>query len=166
MRVLVFSFIIIINFILSTTWLQAIAIGGIMPNTALIVLVCYALLRDDVEGAIMGFFIGLLTDLLFGGIIGVSAILMALVGFFAAKPFKEFFKENYIAPLLLVGMSSLAYEFSYYVLNFLLLGRTDFWRYLVTIILPTTAYNLALCIFIYRGIYALNNKLEEKYGRV
>ena len=166
MRVLIFSIIIIFNFLLSTTWLQGIAIGGIMPNIALIILVCYALLRDDIEGAIMGFFMGLLADMLFGNIIGVSTLLMTLLGYFAAKPFREFFKENYIAPLLLVGASTLAYEFLYYVVNFLLLGRTDFWRYLVTIILPTTVYNLVLCIFIYRAIYAINNKLEDKYGKI
>jgi len=160
MRLLIFSLILIINFLISTTWLQYAAVGGILPNTALIIVVCYALLRNDVEGALMGFFAGLLYDIFFGRVMGVSAVLMMFIGFFAGKPFRDFFKENYIAPVILVACASLAYEFMYYVINFLLLGRTDFLRYMGTIILPTTAYNLILSIFIYRVIYGINNKIK------
>jgi len=135
---------------------------GILPNTTLIIVVCYALLRDDVEGAVLGFCAGLLYDIFFGRILGVSALLMMLVGFFAGKPFRDFFKENYIAPLILVGISSLGYEFMFYVLNFLLQGRTDFLRYLGQIILPVTVYNLVICVFIYRAIYGINRKIQAR----
>ncbi|MDR2166481.1 MAG: rod shape-determining protein MreD [Clostridiales bacterium] len=165
MRVIVFSLIVILNFIISTTWLQGIAIGGILPNTALIIVVSYALLRDDVEGAIIGFGAGLLYDIFFSSVMGVSALLMMFVGFLAGKPFRDFFKENYIAPIVLVAAATLAYEFAFYVLNFLLFGRTDFLRYLGSIILPTAAYNLVLCIFIYRLIYGVNRLITKREDR-
>jgi len=133
-----------------------------MPNTALIIVVSYAMLRGDVEGAILGFCAGLLSDIFFGRIIGVSALLLMFVGFFAGKPFKDFFKENYIAPIILVGVASLAYEFMFYVFNFLLLGRVDFLRYLGRIILPVSAYNLVLAVFIYRMLYGINGALERR----
>jgi len=162
MRIAIFSAIILLNFIISTTWLQAISVGGILPNTTLIIIASYALLRDDVEGAIMGFCAGLLYDIFFGGILGISALLMMLVGFLAGKPFRHFFKENFLAPIVLVAAASLAFEFGFYVINHLLVGRTDFLRYLGSIILPTTAYNLILCIFIYRGLYGINNRLSKR----
>ena len=162
MRIAIFSIIIFINFIISTTWLQAISFGGILPNTTLIIVVSYALLRDDVEGAIIGFCAGLLYDVFFGGVVGVSALLMMFVGFFAGKPFRDFFKDNLLAPVVLIAAASLVYEFGFYVLNYLLAGRTDFLRYFGTIILPTTAYNLVLCIFIYRGILGINNRITKR----
>jgi len=162
MRIAIFSAIILLNFIISTTWLQGMAVGGILPNTTLIIVVSYALLRDDIEGAIIGFLAGLLLDIFFGGIIGISALLMMIVGFLAGKPFRNFFKENFLAPIVLIAAASLLYEFGFYVLNFLLLGRTDFLRYLGTIILPTTAYNLVLCIFIYRGIYGIDKRISKR----
>jgi rod shape-determining protein MreD len=168
MRILIFSIIVVLNFIISATWLQHIAIWGIIPNTALIIVVCYAILRDDTEGAIIGFCAGLLYDIFFGQALGVSALLMMLLGFFAGKPFKDFFKENYIAPIVVVAVASLLYEFMFFVLNFLLFGRTDLLRYMGLIILPTVAYKLILCIFIYRLIYGANNlisKREEKRRR-
>ena len=165
MRIVVYSLIILVNFFISTTWLPHAAIVGIVPNTTLIILVSYAILRDDVEGAIMGFCAGLLYDIFFGRIVGVSAVLMMLTGYFAGKPFRDFFKDNYIAPIVLVAVATLAYEFAFYVLNFLLMGRTNFFRYLGTIILPTAAYNLVLCIFIYRAIYGVDGLISRREER-
>ena len=159
------SFIILLNFVLQSTLLSHAQVFGIMPNTAFIIVVTYAMLRGDLEGALVGFCAGLLADIFFGRIIGVSALLMMLAGYFCGKPFKDFFKENYIAPIILVGVVSLAYEFMFYVLNFLLLGRVNFLRYLGQIILPTAVYNLILCVFIYRMIYGINRLLEKREER-
>ncbi|MCL2170033.1 MAG: rod shape-determining protein MreD [Defluviitaleaceae bacterium] len=165
MRISIFAVIIFLNFIISTTWLQAIAVGGILPNTTLIIVVSYALLRDDVEGAIVGFGAGLLHDVFFSSTLGLTAMLMMFIGFLAGKPFRHFFKENYLAPIVLVAAASLVYEFAFYILNFLLVGRTDFLRYLGTVILPTAAYNLILCIFIYRFIYGINRRITKHEDR-
>lgn len=162
MRIAVVSFIVLVNFILQTTWFSYISLFDTIPNTALIIVVTYAMLRGDVEGAILGFCAGFLADIFFGRIIGVSALLMMFAGYFAGKPFRDFFKENYIAPIILVGIASLGYEFMFYVLNFLLMGRTDFLRYLGQIILPVTVYNLVVCVFIYRIIYGINGLLEAR----
>lgn len=165
MRILIVAIIVFINFILQSTVLGYAQIFGIIPNTALIIVVTYAMLRDDVEGAIVGFSAGLLNDMFFGQIIGVSALLMMLTGFLCGKPFRDFFKENYIAPLLLVGVASIMYEFMFYVLNFLLLGRVNFLRYLVQIILPTALYNIVACVIIYRVLYGINRRLEAREER-
>ena len=162
MRFLVYSLIVLFDFFVSSTWLQHIAIGGIMPNTTLIILVCYALLRDDVEGAIMGFCAGLLYDIFFGRIVGMSAMLMMLTGFFVGKPFRDFFKDNYIAPIIMVAVATMAFELAYYILNFLLLGRTNLLRYMGMVILPGAAYNLVLCIFIYRAIYIIDGAISRR----
>ena len=165
LRLLVVSFIVLFNFIIQSTLLQYAAVAGIVPNTALIIVVSYALLRDDVEGALLGFFAGFLADIFFGRVIGVSALLLMFAGYFAGKPFRDFFKENYIAPLILVAIASVSYEFVFYVLNFLLLGRVNFPRYFVQIILPTAVYNVALCVFVYRMIYGVNRLLEKREDR-
>ncbi|MCL2753828.1 MAG: rod shape-determining protein MreD [Defluviitaleaceae bacterium] len=165
MRIFIFALIVLLNFIISTTWLQSIAVLGVVPNTTLIIVVCYALLRGDLEGAIIGFCAGLVYDLMFGQVVGISAVLLMLTGFFAGKPFRDFFKDNYLAPLLLIAAASIAYETAFYITNFLLFGRTDFFRYFGIIILPTAAYNLVVGIFFYRAIYGINSLLEKKETR-
>ena len=162
MRIIVISFIVLLNFILQSTVFGHAQVFGIMPNTALIIVVTYAMLRDDVEGAIVGFCAGLLNDIFFGQVIGVSALLLMFTGYLCGKPFRDFFKENYIAPVILVGVASLAYEFMFYIFNFLLLGRVNFLRYFGQIILPTAVYNLVLCVFFYRLLYGINALLERR----
>ena len=162
MRIAIISLIVFLNFILQSTWFSYFSVFGTVPNTALIIVVSYAVLRGDVEGAILGFCAGLLADIFFGRVIGVSALLMMLTGYLAGKPFRDFFKENYIYPIILVGAASLAYEFMFYVMNFLLMGRVNFFRYLGMIILPVTVYNLLICVFIYRIIFGVNRRLEAR----
>lgn len=159
-RILVIGLILIINFVLQTTMLTHIQIIGIQPNTMLLIVVTYAMLRGDVEGAIVGFFAGLMQDVLFGRVIGLYAMLGLLLGFFCGKPFKDFYKENYTMPILLVSIACFAYEFAFYFLFFLFQGNVDLLYYFGRIMLPGTVYTVMLTIPIYRLMYAVNNKLE------
>jgi len=162
MRVAIISLVIFVNFILQITLFQWIAVMGISPNTALVLVVCYALLRNDIEGAIVGFFAGLLSEVFFGSSMGIAAFLLMMIGFVCGKPFKDFYKESYVAPIILVAVMSLANEFLFYVFNFLLQGGTNFPRYLTQIIIPTTVYNMLFCIFIYRLVYGIERFLQKR----
>jgi len=162
LRVTVTGLVIFINFILQSTLFDYIRIGAIKPNTALVIIVCYAILRGDIEGAIFGFFAGLLHDMFFGNVIGLHALLGTIIGFFCGKPFKSFYNENFMLPITLVAVSSIFYEFGIYFFSFLFRGRIDIMHYFWTIILPTTVYAIILSVPIYRLIYGINDLLEEK----
>ena len=161
LRVLILSLIAITNFVLQSTLFSYIAIGGIKPNTAIILTVSYAILRGDIEGAIFGFAMGFLQDVFFGNVLGLYALLGALVGFICGKPFKDFFTENYLLPVVLVFASMLAYEFVFYIFSFLIYGRTDFLYYFKRIILSETVYTTVLSLVIYRVVYGINRRLED-----
>ena len=160
MRKLVLAAIIIVNLILQSTIFQAIEIFGIKPNTAILIIVSYAILREDFEGSIVGFFVGLLTDLMFGYYIGLHALLGMLTGYLCGKPFRHFYKENYLMPIILTAASVTLYEFIFYVVNFMLKGRTEFDYYLAKVIIPEILYSTALSAFVYRLMLAVNTKLE------
>ncbi len=161
MRAIVTFFVILLNFILQSTLFEHIEIIGIKPNTAIIIVVSYAMLRGDLEGAIIGFFSGLLQDIFFGRFIGLYSLLGMLTGYFCGKPFKNFYSENFILPLFLVAVSIIGYEFAFYFSSFLFRGKVDFFYYFGTIILPEAAYNTILSIPIYRLVYAINDKICE-----
>ncbi len=153
--------VIITNFLLQSTLLQHIAIVNVKPNTAIIIIVCYAILRDDVEGAIFGFFTGLLLDIFYGEFLGVNAMLGLITGYLSAKPFKDYYKENIFLPVLLVAVSTLAYELVFYFAAFLFRGKLDLAYYLRKIILPETVYTAAVTIPFYKLIFLINKKVEE-----
>lgn len=161
LRILVTSLLILTSFILQSTVFPYIEVIGVKPNTALIIIVSYGILRGDVEGAVVGFFSGLLQDIFFGDIIGLYAMLGMLTGFISGKPFKDFFRENDLLPLLVVAIAAMVYEFSIFLTTHLLLGRIDIWHYFRTIILPSAVYTAVLTIPLYRLMYFINGRLER-----
>lgn len=161
MRIFIITITLILNFILQSTIFRYIEIFGVAPNTAIIIITSFAILRYEVEGAIIGFFAGLLQDIFFANVIGINALLYMLIGYICGKPVKGFYRENYLLPLLLVGGSTFFYNLSYYILNFFFRGRLDFWYYLRAIIIPEVFYNIILSLPIYGAVYAINIRLEK-----
>jgi len=148
--------------VLQSTVYQYIEIFNVRPNTALILIISYAILRGDVEGAVVGFFAGLMQDAFFGRYIGIHALLCMLAGYFCGKPFRNFYRESYLMPMLLVGVTTLVYEILFYASSFLFQSQLDFMLYMRTIILPGTIYALILSLPVYHLMYFINKKLESR----
>ncbi len=160
MRIFVTTLVVLFNFLVSASLNEYIQIVGIKPNTAIIVIVSFAMIRGDVEGAIIGFFTGLLQDIFFGRFIGLYALLGMLTGYFCGKPFKNFYSENFVLPFFLVAVSIVLYEFAFYTSNFLFRGKVDIFNYFIGVILPEAAYSTLLSVPIYRIIYGINSRVE------
>ena len=168
-RIVALAVVIVINFVLQSTVFQYIEVLGVKPNTALVLICGYGVLRGDLEGAFFGFFAGLFQDVYYGTVIGFSAMLGMLTGFFCGKPLKDFYRENYFLPMLLVAASTFVYQFVYYISFFLFRGKVNFAFYLNTIIFPGVVYTTASSLPVYGVIYLVNKKLEayeKKWGRL
>ena len=161
MRVLIMTLLVLFNFVLQTTLFKYIEIFGVIPDTMIILVVCYAVLRGDIEGSIFGFFAGLLVDLTYPQHIGFFALQGALVGYFCGKVYRDFYQENYLIPLLLTFAAMIFCGLTFYILNFLLLARTEFFRYVYLIIIPETIYTMVLALPLYRLLYSINRRVEK-----
>ena len=161
LRIGVLTAILIANYSLQVTLFQYIEILDVKPNTALIIIISYSILRGDVEGAILGFCAGLLQDIYFSSYIGLYAIMGMLVGYFCGKPFKDFFRENFFLPLSLVAICSLIQQCILYMVNFLFRSELDFLYYIRIFVLPESVYTIIFTVPVYSLMYWINNKLEE-----
>lgn len=162
MRILVIGIILILNTILQSTYFDYIEIINIKPNTAIIIIVSFALMRGSFEGAIIGFCAGLLQDLLFGTSIGINALLGMYIGYFCGKLNKDFYSENYLLELILCVFSVLFYDSVIYILGFLVRGKTDFIYFLNNIIIPEVVYTSVLSLLVYKLLYFVNYKIESR----
>jgi rod shape-determining protein MreD len=158
MRAVVMGILVYINFLLQTTLLHHAAILNVVPMTSVLIIISYAILRGDVEGAIVGFFAGLLQDIFFMDYLGLYALLFALTGYFCGKPYKDFFTDNFILPVSLTLFAMMAYECVFYFINFSLQGRL--WDYFRIIILPETIYTTLLAVPMYRLMFWVNKRIE------
>ena len=161
MRVGCMAALILVNYILQSTAFVRFSILGVNPDTAIIFIVSYGILRGDVEGAIFGFFSGLTHDLFGGHFIGLYAMLGMLTGYIAGKPFKDYFKDNYFLPFMLVVAATFSYQLLVFFTSFLIRGRLDFWFYLTSIILPKTIYTASIALPLYSLMFVINSRIEE-----
>lgn len=160
LRLACMAVLLLLNYVFQTTALNTVALLGVKPDTALIFIVSYGILRGDVEGAIFGFGAGLLHDMGSGYFIGLYAMLGMLTGYVCGKPFKDFFHDNYFFPFFVVIAATVCYQFLFYCSSFLFMGKVDFLYYARTIILPKTIYTASLSIPLYSLLYAINARVE------
>ncbi len=154
--------IVILGFLLQTTLFQALKLANVAPNILLILTVCYAYMRGRTSGVVIGFFCGLLMDMMYGDVIGLYAFILMSIGFLCGYCRKIYFTDNYILPCTLVGISSLLYGIFCYVTGFLVRGRLTFGYSFSKIILPELVYSLLLSGIIYHLLNVLEKVLSKK----
>lgn len=155
--------LILAVFILQGTIFQTLSIASISPNLLLILTVSFGFMRGKQEGLFVGFFCGLLIDIFYGyeNVVGFYALLYMYIGFFNGFLYKVFYDEDIKVPMLLVGVSDLAYGLVVYGIQFLLRGRLNVFVYLYRIIIPEMVYTVLITVIFYRILFWLNRKLTE-----
>ncbi len=164
MRAGVIGFLLVMTYILETTLLQHIRIGGVLPNLILVIVISFALLRGQKEGAIIGVGAGLLYDITFGFWTGGRSLTYGIIGYFCGKLNKDFYRENFILPFMCTVMSSLFINIVP-LLRFIMLGKINFAFFIKTIIIPELIYTIIVSLVIYQLTYMINEKIEIKEKR-
>lgn len=154
---IVLFFTIIVSFLLQSTVIEAIAIGRIKPNLLLILCVSMGLMRGRKSGLWTGFFCGMLTDLFYGSIFGVYALLYMYAGYLSGYACRIYYDNDVKVPAVLAAIMDFFYGLGVYALQFLLRGRMDFLLYLRRIILPEILYTVFLTWIVYRVYYYVNH---------
>ncbi len=164
MRIIIVTAIMLLNLWIQSTILSFIEVGGIIPNTSFILIVCYGRLRGDIEGGLFGFVSGLFMDVYFGRIIGMYALLGFFTGFLCGKPFRDYYRRNFVTLIFFIGIVTFFYEFVFYVMNYLFMGKLDLFFFIRTIIAPLCVYNMVASVIIYPLFYYIN-KIIETYEK-
>jgi rod shape-determining protein MreD len=140
--------------ILAAALLQAglapyIAIGGVVPNFMLVVVVTLALVEGPAAGASAGFASGLIFDLLGSGPVGPMALILTVTGYMAGLLHENMFAEGWLLPLTVLAVASIASTLAYGLMLDLLGAGGPFLLTFFTKILPEALYDTALGLLIY-----------------
>lgn len=164
-RKIVVVIMIMISFLLQCSVFGRFAFAGITPNLLIVLTSSFGFMRGEKEGLLIGFFCGLLNDIIFGDILGFYALILMYIGYINGKFSRIFYPEDIKLPLALIVISDLSYGMICYVLMFLLRGRFDFPYYFIRIILPEAVYTILMTCIFYPIILKINTKLERKEKR-
>ncbi len=156
---------ILIGYLLQSTMIRILPLGGVAPNFLIILTSCFGFMRGKKEGMFVGFISGLIIDILFGELIGFYALIYMMIGYLNGFFASIFYPEDIKLPVGLITSSELVYCFIVYVFKFLIQGKIHFGYYFLHIILPEIVYTIFVTIIIYKIILNINEWLEDMERR-
>jgi rod shape-determining protein MreD len=119
-------------------------ISGGTADLLLVTLVCIALLRGSITGAIAGFGGGLLVDIATLGTLGVTALLLTVAGYWAGRYGETTGRGRAHAVPLAVAVITILYAVAGLGLHYMLGDDVSAHRALVSTLLPAVPLNLLI----------------------
>lgn len=151
----IISLIILFNLIFQSTLFQWIGIYGVVPNTALILVMSFSIYSGKNRGAIIGFSIGILQDVVFGRTIGLNALIFMIIGYLVGFMDQKIFKDSLLIPFTLTILTTILYETINLMLVFLLGYRIELLSIIKKMLLIEVIYNSVVSLIVYYYISKL-----------
>ncbi len=132
------------------------------PDLLLVAIICVALLRGPVAGAVIGFWGGLLLDTANLGTLGVTSLLLTIVGYWVGRYGETTGRERTHAPFVSAALTTFLYALGslafHYVLGDPAPARAVLWS--------TLFQGIALNLILTWPVYALARVLlPQAHGR-
>lgn len=116
---------------------------------------------EKFHGSILGFLFGFYIDIVNGRLVGATAILLCLIGFFAEYMYKNTSNDNKVTIILLALANTFIFEVIAYIFSIWRLNVSLEIFSFVKILFIETVYNVILTIILYPIIQKSNDFLSE-----
>jgi rod shape-determining protein MreD len=130
--ILVLAFAVLLQLLL----ISRISVLGVTADLFLILTVIVAVTRGSLEGALFGFFAGLVADIAYYEPLGVRALIYVLAGYFVGMFVARFGTANPWSVALLAGVASFLAQFAFGLFQFMMGPRAALLTMIGTQMLP------------------------------
>ena len=152
--------LVLISFILQSTVLHFVRFFGVTVNLVLVVLIVVSLQTDEITGAGLGFFVGLLSDVFYAQFWGVNTLLFFSIGYLSVKISDDVYKFDYFTNLYFVLFGTLFYHLLFYFIHYFLKIGSEAILITGIPILTEIALNLIILYPIFRLEKSIFRKLK------
>ena len=159
--VLILAFII--TYLLQVNLFSWFKIADIMPNIFVILVLFIGLFMGRIQGTTYGIIFGILLDFFVGKRVGISAIMLGVIGLIGGIFDKNFSKESRLAVMLMVVVSTLIYEIGSYTIGFFIYEYSFNFIMFGKILLLECFYNILLTIMLYPIMQNYGHIIEEEF---
>ena len=160
-RCIAIGIIIVVCFLLQSTFFHYLELAGVVPNLLLIVTMSFGLMRGRREGMLVGFFSGLLIDVFFGSVLGPYAFIYMTLGYGNGFFHRIYYVEDVLLPMIMITVNDFLYNTIIYAVFFMLRNKLDFKVYIKDIILPEILYTIIITLFLYKILVRINLRLKK-----
>lgn len=130
---------------------------GVVPDIVFVYLVCFSLIRNEVESIVIALFTGIIKDSFFPGFFGINTLVYILIAYLVGLLQKRIFRDSIIVLVFvnfgatyLKGLINFAF---FYLLSY----KYDFAKFAFDINLIESLYNSFISILIYKLVLKYNN---------
>jgi rod shape-determining protein MreD len=135
---------LVVTVLLQATLAPHVRILGASPDFTLIAVVCVGLLRGSEVGAVFGFIAGLCVAMAVFGPLGLSSLVLVIVGYVAGRYAETADASSGLAPIFVVAVSTALAEILFTLSQFLLDRQAPFGFFMVHALLPVLVLNTLL----------------------
>lgn len=155
---IIIFFLILIILLQSSNIIETIKIGNIKPNLVLIYLIFISLNSTEVFSINLGFWSGILMDILSQTIIGINSLCYTLLSYILNSLKTKVYSEKAISALIITFIVSIIFYILFFSLIYIFSERINFQNALIKIVLPVSVYNSILSI----PLFSIFNSLFVK----
>jgi len=139
-------------FVMQVMFAPPLSIMGVTPNFLMVAVVVIAFMRGSRDGTILGFFAGLLFDLIGTTVVGPMALALTITGFIAGLMKEQIFASSWVLPVTVLGVASLIAETIYLVMLTALGMPMSFFSAFFTRALPGALYCMLIAIIVFPAL--------------
>ena len=161
--VILLILIFFVIYFLQSNFFTWFTIGGVQPNLFVIFILVIGLFAGKKIGIVLGIIFGFYIDVIIGRQIGISGIMLGIVGLIGEILDKNFSKESRLTIMLMIAGGTAVYEIGCYIFNVVTLEMSFEILAFIKILLIEIIYNLIITIIIYPLIQKAGHALEDTF---
>ena len=149
MRKWLLSLVLILTFYFYNTFFNIVNLYGMRPDLELAVIVSLGVLLGPAPSAATGFALGLLADIMFNKIVGLTALTYMLTGILAGFFYRKFYADNLIIPTLTAAAACFVKTHILFIASALMGARPAYFVTLAAHILPCSLLTAGAAVLIH-----------------
>jgi len=145
--------IAVINFIIQTTILQNFRLFGVLPNTALLMIIIVTIIVGRWEGIKISFYLGILQDIFVSQALGLNLIIYLFTALIIGSIDEKIFKDNFISPMIMIVSMTIFYNVFYMIMMYFVEASFTIEYVLRAILIPEIFYNVLVGMYFYSLVF-------------
>lgn len=158
---LILSFLII--YLLQVNFFSWFNLAGVKPNLFVILVLIIGLFSGRSIGTTFGIVFGLALDFFIGKSIGLSALMLGIVGFVGGYLDKSFSKDSRVTMITMICITTIIYEIGITILNYFINNANINIWYIIKTLIIELIFNSIITIIIYPLIIKFGYRIEENF---
>jgi rod shape-determining protein MreD len=143
------ALLLVVAVLLQILLVSRVSVLGVTADLFLILTVVVAVSRGSMEGAIFGFFAGVIADIAFFQPLGVRALIYVMIGYFVGMFVARFGTASPLGVLILAGSSSFVGQFVFGLFQYTMGPRAGFFTMVGTQMIPGAILDALVAVPVY-----------------